>query len=170
MPFSRTDLLPLKRGAAHFKAQVQDLPRLAIPATRAVLAAAAGLSGLEVDTVYWITDEARLAVATSASSFTAMAKQSEAAGGAAITVKTLDFGALPVTSKTFIFAHAGALTGQNVTAGPSGKMPDGLSADELEMDGLSIAAFVSANDQITAVVTAVPGPVSGQRNFNYQLF
>jgi hypothetical protein len=90
-------------------------------------------------------------------------------GGGSITVKTLDFGAFPVFAQTFFFAHAGALTSQNVVMQGSAKMPGTLSPDELEMDGLVCAAYVSAADVITAVLTASPGPVSGLRTFNYQL-
>jgi len=81
MAIDRTDLLVLKRGSTHYKGSAEDLPRLAIPATRAVLDAAALASGLEVDTIYWITDESRLAIGTAPNAYTAMAKLSEVGGG-----------------------------------------------------------------------------------------
>jgi hypothetical protein len=82
---------------------------------------------------------------------------------------TLDFGSTPIYSKQFTFSAPGAITSQNVVMVPSAKMPAGLDVDELEMDVLSCAAFVSAPDTITAIVTATPGPITGQRNFNYQV-
>lgn len=49
--------------------------------TRANLDALAGSSGLIVGQVYVITDESRLAVAITASTYQAMAKQGEGGGG-----------------------------------------------------------------------------------------
>ena len=80
MAIDRTDDLLLKRISTHYKSSVEDLPRLALPVSRAVLDAAALASGLEPDFLYWITAENRLAIATSTNAYTAMAKQSEAGG------------------------------------------------------------------------------------------
>jgi hypothetical protein len=90
-------------------------------------------------------------------------------GGAVIYTATLDFGAVPVPAKTFVFAHGGAALGQKIIMVASAAMTGTLSEDELEADMLVCAAKVSAADVITAVVSALPGPVSGTRNFNYQL-
>jgi hypothetical protein len=89
--------------------------------------------------------------------------------GFTITPVTLDFGATPVYSKVFTISHSGAQVSQNVIMVPSAKMPAGVALDELEMDALTVAAYVSAADTVTALVTAIPGPVSGQRAFNYQV-
>jgi hypothetical protein len=82
---------------------------------------------------------------------------------------TLDFGTDPVYSKQFSFTASGVVTTQNVLISPSAKMPAGMALDELEMDQLHCAAFVSGADTITAIITAMPGPIIGQRNFNYQV-
>jgi hypothetical protein len=88
---------------------------------------------------------------------------------ASITAVTLNFGSVPVYSKVFTISHSGAQVSQNVIMVPSAKMPAGVALDELEMDALTVSAYVSAADTITALVTANPGPVSGQRAFNYQV-
>lgn len=90
-------------------------------------------------------------------------------GSANLTQVTLDFGAQPVFSKTFSFTHPGAAPGQKAVMTASAVMQGSLSADELEMDGFSAAAAVSAADTVLAVVTVNPGPVSGLRNFNFSL-
>ena len=84
------------------------------------------------------------------------------AGGGAVSIEevTLDFGVWPVLTKTFVFALAGASIGERVLMSAQG------TGDELEYDGFSCAARVSAEDEITAHVHAVPGPVTGARVFN----
>ena len=89
--------------------------------------------------------------------------------GATAYLTTLDFGTSPVFSKTFTFAHAGASVTQKVMMSPSAVMPGLLLPDELELDSFSVAARVSAADTIQVVISAIPGPVSGLRNFNYLL-
>lgn len=89
-------------------------------------------------------------------------------GGGAIYSTTVDF-TLESYSLTVSFTHAGALTSNKIIMVPSADMPAGLSVDELEMDNFTVAAYVSAADTITAVITAIPGPVRGERNFNYQI-
>jgi hypothetical protein len=44
-----------------------------------------------------------------------------------------------------------------------------LGGDELEMDNFTVATSVTTNGIINLYVTALPGPVIGQRNFNYIL-
>ena len=57
-----------------------------------------------------------------------------------------------------VIAHPSATTGTNI-----------LGGDELEMDNFTVAASVTTNGIINLYVTALPGPVIGQRNFNYIL-
>jgi hypothetical protein len=88
--------------------------------------------------------------------------------GAVIHTVSLDFGPVSVPSKTFTFAHAGALVGARVlmnAASPGA----GRDFDEMEMDSLTCAAVCLSAGVITATVVAYPGPVSGAYNFNYQL-
>lgn len=84
-------------------------------------------------------------------------------GGITISAVTLDFGAVPVSSAGFSFSLAGATVGQRAIMVPAG------ASDELEMDGFTCAARVSATDTVTAYIAAVPGPVTGQRTFNISL-
>jgi hypothetical protein len=88
-------------------------------------------------------------------------------GGASLLQTALDFGAAPVFAKTFTFAHAGAALGQKVIMIAAGEMAGALSADEMEMDGLTASARVVSAGTISATILANPGPVSGLRNFNY---
>ncbi len=73
---------------------------------------------------------------------------------------TLDFGSNAKYSNRFQFT-SNATVGQRVIMTPSGE--DG---DEAEMDGLSCAARVIGTNTIEAFITAMPGPVAGQRKFN----
>jgi hypothetical protein len=57
-----------------------------------------------------------------------------------------------------VIAHPSATTGTNI-----------LGGDELEMDNFTVAASVTTNGIINLYITALPGPVIGQRNFNYIL-
>jgi hypothetical protein len=155
MPANRSDLLVLKRGADHLKCRVDDLPRLAIPATRAVLNAAALASGLEVDTVYWITDEARLAVATSSSAYQAMAKQGEGGAGGGVwyaqTVTLPDgFGVLEYEQ---VVAAAGMLAGTPIAV----MLAPALDADENDPE---------LNDLVTLIAAAEAGAVRFKLTFS----
>jgi hypothetical protein len=89
-------------------------------------------------------------------------------GGIAISV-VVDFGAEPVYSKQFDVAVPGAAVGQDVVITPSGRMPTGVDFDELEMDQLFAAGYVSASDTVTFRVDAIPGAVTGERRFNIQI-
>lgn len=93
----------------------------------------------------------------------------EQLGTAPIGSITLDFGNIPVFSKTFSFSHVGALITQNVLMTVSAKMPVGVALDELEMDSISVSAYVSAPGIISVLAIANPGPIIGERNFNYQV-
>jgi hypothetical protein len=91
-------------------------------------------------------------------------------GGGAATIyeATVDFGANPVSAKSFTIAQVGATIGQKVLMSVSGNMPGGLAIDELEMDPISCVARVEAADQITALLST-NHVVRGQRNVLYQL-
>ncbi len=95
----------------------------------------------------------------------------DVAGGGGVTIytKTIDFGSIPRDSITTSFSHIGALINNKVIITASGSMPVGVDLDELEMDTLIASAYVSAADTITVIINAIPGPVSGERNFNYQI-
>lgn len=137
--------------------------------TRAALVALAGGGGLLPGQVYALTDESRLALATSATTFETFAKQSEAGGGGGgVSVQTVEVNfTAPRDSQTFIVTVAGALTSQRVIASFSGNMPVGVDADELEMDPLSVAGSVTAADQVTLVVSSTTGSrIRGRRNIN----
>ena len=166
MPIDRTDVFVLKRSGTHYKAVAEDMPRLAIPATRTVMDSAAGSSGLEVDTIYWITDESRLAIATAVNAYTAMAKQGEGGGSTTINTVEVDFVAAS-PGRRFDVAVAGASLGQKIIASVSLDMPAGVQEDELEADPLICSAKVlSAGNVSLMVVSANGAPIIGKRNIN----
>lgn len=84
-----------------------------------------------------------------------------AGGGSSPVEIVLDFGAYPVSSKSFSFTTTATL-GNKVVMVPSAD----IDGDELEMDGFMCAARVTATDTVEAFITAFPGPVTGQRKFN----
>jgi hypothetical protein len=133
--------------------------------TRAALDARATAGTLKSGEVYLISDEGRIAIGTSSTTYQAFKKEQEAY--TPVSSITLDFGAIPKRSKKFTWAADGALVGQNVLVVPSAKMPNGLAIDELEMDPLFVAAYVSAPNLVTAIVRSLDGPIKGRRTFNY---
>jgi hypothetical protein len=92
------------------------------------------------------------------------------AAGSGSTVINIDFGNLPMYSKTVSFAAAGATTSSNISmrASPS-TASTSLGGDELEMDNFTCSAYCLVNGTIIAYITAVPGPVRGKRNFLYTI-
>jgi hypothetical protein len=98
----------------------------------------------------------------------ALARIIGGAGSATIEVE-LDLGSVPVYDKAITFTASGATVGQRVTMTHSGNTATGRDADENEMDALIARAYVSATNQITAFVSALPGPVTGKYKFNLQL-
>ena len=78
----------------------------------------------------------------------------------ALTTATLNFGDNPQWSAEFTITSIAATVGQNVMMVPSGS-----NDDELEFDGFTCAARVTATNTIRAWVTACPGPVVGTRSF-----
>lgn len=89
-------------------------------------------------------------------------------GGSTIHSVEINFGSIPIYSKTTTFTHAGATVGQKVLIGVSANMPVGVDLDELEMDSIFVAARVSAVGTIEVIAVA-NGRISGKRNFNYQV-
>ena len=80
--------------------------------------------------------------------------------GLVINSVTLDFGSNPQWSTQFTITSIPATVGQSVMMVASGN-----NGDELEFDGFTCAARVTATDTIQAWVTAFPGPVAGTRSF-----
>lgn len=76
---------------------------------------------------------------------------------------TLDFGSIPQINKSFSWSDAGAATSNKIIMVPA---PD---SDEYEMDNFTCCAYCTVNGTITAYITAIPGPVTGTRKFNYVL-
>ena len=88
-----------------------------------------------------------------------------AAGGGSLTWSStiLDFGSIPVHSKSFSVPDASAVVGSkfNFVFAPTN--------DEAEMDMIVASGVCLTNGIITVYAHAVPGPVSGTRSFNYFL-
>jgi hypothetical protein len=85
-------------------------------------------------------------------------------GGGSATVYTvsLDLGSVPVYSKQIDFTDANITALSKVIMSPSG------TSDELEMDNFCCAVKCGSGTA-TAYITAVPGPVTGTRTFNYTI-
>ncbi len=75
---------------------------------------------------------------------------------------TVDFGTVPVYSKSFTVTDVAVTSTTKLCVVPSG------TSDELEMDNF-VCAAKSATGSFTLYATAIPGPVTGQRTFNYLL-
>lgn len=84
---------------------------------------------------------------------------------------TVDFGtARPAArSKTFDVTVRGAQTGMAVVASAALDMPAGVSADELEMDPITVAGRVTAANTVRLLVSSARGPLARQRNINVML-
>lgn len=131
--------------------------------TRAALNALAASNGLAQSEIYFISDENRIAVGTSVSTYEVFAKVSEAGGGLSATAE-VDFGQSSKFAKS-IATVPGALVGQKVVASVSLDMPAGVSRDELECDPVTVSAFVSATNQVTLFASA-QSRISRKRNIN----
>lgn len=86
----------------------------------------------------------------------------EAGGSPTIAQVVVDFGATPRSSARFAVTVSGATVGQRVVAVASAD----TNGDELEMDNLVCAGRVTATNTVELFVSAVPGPVRGQRRIN----
>ena len=88
-------------------------------------------------------------------------------GGASLTgTVTLNFGSPGRRSVLQTFTVTGAATSQRIIASVSLNMPAGVSVDELEMDGIAVAAYVSAANTVIVAAHTTGGPISGNRNVN----
>lgn len=76
----------------------------------------------------------------------------------------VDFGLEGTLSKRFDLALAEARPGQRLIV--SAHLPDGVAADELEMDMITAAAAVTSPGQIVLIAASFSGPITGLRRFN----
>lgn len=82
----------------------------------------------------------------------------------------LDLGGTPRSSVTVEFDLPGVQDGDVIRLQPCGSTNDGaLGGDEHEMDALVATAHCKFDGVVTAHIVATPGPVSGSRNFIYQV-
>lgn len=85
---------------------------------------------------------------------------------------TLDFGTTPVYNKTIYINDERAQIGARVFVTPSAYTTNVFAQfgrDELEFDNFLCAANVVAAGNIAMYITSQPGPVKGERNFDYIL-
>jgi hypothetical protein len=78
----------------------------------------------------------------------------------------VDFGANGSLACSAEFTFSGAALGDLIIAAASLAMPEGLSADELEMDMVTAAAAVTGPNTVLVKAVSSGAPVSGIRNFN----
>lgn len=99
---------------------------------------------------------------TTSETDTTITINSSGGGGGAATQKQviLDFGSVPSYSKAIVF------TDVDITPTSKVVMTAHAESDELEMDGFVCSAQCGSGTA-TAYIHAVPGPVTGQRKFNY---
>jgi hypothetical protein len=134
--------------------------------TAAALSALAAGAGLLPGEQYLITDQQRVAVALTTSTFQGLAKLSEV-GGFALNATIEVNSATPYTSKFFTASVPGATPGQKVIASVSLDMPAGVAMDEIEADPIAVGGRVSAADTVQLLVASVNGsPIGGKRNIN----
>ena len=80
--------------------------------------------------------------------------------GPASKTVVLDFGSIPVYAKSLSFVDVDILATSKVIMTSAG------TSDELEMDNFACAVKPSTGSAIV-YATALPGPVTGNRTFNY---
>lgn len=85
----------------------------------------------------------------------------------AVTQVEIDLGTVPVKSKSITVTAAACEPAFNVLVSPSADPATGRGSDDNLWDGLILSA-VAGTGSFTLHVMAVPGPVSGKRNINYQ--
>ena len=86
---------------------------------------------------------------------------------AAVTEVEIDLGSLPVYSKSFSVTAASCTPATNILVCPSASPATDRGSDDNLWDGLILSALAGTGS-FTLHVIAVPGPVSGKRNINYQ--
>lgn len=92
---------------------------------------------------------------------TSVTSQAPTGGLSTAVTANLDFGSVPVYSKSFQVADVTALTGDKFLAGAA---PD---SDEYEMDGLICSAYCNVAGTVVIFVQAQPGPLTGIRKVTY---
>lgn len=85
----------------------------------------------------------------------------------AVAQAEIDLGAVPVYSASVVVTAATCEPAFNVLVSPSADPATGRGVDDNLWDGLILSA-VAGTGSFTLHVLAVPGPVSGKRNINYQ--
>lgn len=85
----------------------------------------------------------------------------------AVTQVEIDLGTTPVYSKSVTVTDATCEPTFNVLVSPSADPATGRGSDDNLWDGLILSA-AAGTGEFTLHVIAVPGPVSGKRNINYQ--
>lgn len=86
---------------------------------------------------------------------------------AAVVRAEIDLGTTPVYSASVVVAAATCEPAFNVLVSPSADPATGRGVDDNLWDGLILSA-VAGTGSFTLHILAVPGPVSGKRNINYQ--
>lgn len=105
---------------------------------------------------------------TASQAVAASAAAAAAAAVGSVTTVTLDLGSQPVYGVSVTFDAPGVTEEDVVLMHADPSTENGaLGGDELEMDGLTVAARCELAGFITARITAHPGPVCGPRNFVY---
>jgi hypothetical protein len=84
------------------------------------------------------------------------------------TQREIDFGPMGTRSKTFTISDPDVLSTSQVMAFQSGKAATGRSADENEMDALSLRC-VSGDGQFTLYADSLFGPVAGRYVIDYRI-
>lgn len=86
-----------------------------------------------------------------------------------ITQFTVDFGNLPVLTKTFVVSIPGLLTTNKVSVTASGIPTVTGMDDELEMNAFTCSAQCKTNNNLTVTIHSLLGPVMQQFNFNLMI-
>lgn len=76
---------------------------------------------------------------------------------------TVNFGQIPVFSKTFTITDADAVTTSKIY------MLADPDSDEYEMDSIAVHAYCATNGTITCYANFHPGPIVGSRKFIYMI-
>lgn len=113
----------------------------------------------------WLRDEAILIVNADAGWIQINGGGKSAAAPVRIISASVDFGPDGARTARAVIKDAAALPGQRISISPSLAMPDGVSADELEMDMLAAAARVNAAGEIEIIAASLGAPLSGARPF-----
>ncbi len=100
-----------------------------------------------------------------AAEFNAVRSEMAGIGGGTRTSVVVDFGTTPRRALAADVAVPGVLAGQVVAASPSLDHPDGLSADEYELEPWTVAASAPAVG-VVRLILAASGPMAGRRRAN----